>query len=98
MAQTNDRNDMQSDSFDRGIIPAETKARIEREGGSYKETPASESESGIDTTGGYTTSNEGLVNNYAVEPEMYYEERGDLREKEEALKQARAEELKRVSK
>lgn len=88
---------MKSDGFDRGIIPAETKARIEREGDNFKEMPESDGETGLDTTGGYTMSNEGLVNNYAVEPEIYYEEPGDLKEKNEALKQERAEELKRVS-
>lgn len=97
MANTNSRNDMKSDGFDRSIIPAETRARIEREGDNFKEMPESDGETGLDTTGGYTVSNEGLVNNYAVEPEIYYEEPGDLREKNEALKQERAEELKRVS-
>jgi len=97
MANTNARNDMKFDGFDRDIIPAETKARIEREGDNFKEVPESEGEAGLDTAGGYTMSNEGLVNNYAVEPEIYYEEPGDLKDKNEALKQERAEELKRVS-
>jgi hypothetical protein len=37
------------------------------------------------------------MNNYAVEPEMYIEEPGDLREKEEALKAERAEELEEIN-
>ena len=97
MTQINSKTDIQSDGFDCNIIPAETKARIEREGDNFKSMPESEAETGLDTTSGYTMSNEGLVNNYAVEPEIYYEEPGDLQEKNEALKQERVEELKRVS-
>ena len=72
-----------SDTFDRAIVPAETAARKEREGDAYKETPddTTDTES-IDTTGGYTVSNEGLINNYPVEPEMYVETPGDLRQSE----------------
>lgn len=80
------------DTYDRGIIPAETAARKEREGAGYKDTPE-QTEGDIDTTGGYTTDNEGLINNFAVEPEMYYEEPGDLKEEEEAEKEARKQEL-----
>ncbi|WP_239033346.1 hypothetical protein [Leptothermofonsia sichuanensis] len=39
------------DTYDRGIVPAETAARKEREGENYKRIP--ESESDLDTTGGY---------------------------------------------
>ncbi|EDX83698.1 hypothetical protein S7335_1395 [Synechococcus sp. PCC 7335] len=69
---------VQKDNFDRGIVPAETAARKEREGEDYKET--SDKKGSIDTTGGQTMSNEGLANNYAIEPEMYIEEPGDLSE------------------
>jgi len=65
------------DNFDRGIVPAETAARVEREGDNYKQT--TEQKGSIDTTAGQTVSNEGLANNYAVEPEMYIEEPGDLK-------------------
>ncbi|AUC59780.1 hypothetical protein AA637_00875 [Cyanobacterium sp. HL-69] len=82
-----------SANYDRNIISAETAARMEREGGDFKNVP----ESDDDNTGGYTVSREGLVNNYAVEPEMYVEERGDLREKQEAEKQERAQELKEIN-
>ena len=70
------------DNFDRGIVPAETAARKEREGDDYKETPKEE-ESDVDTTEGYTTSNEGLTNNYAIEPEMYIDTPGDIPEEEQ---------------
>ena len=75
-------NDTQSDTFDRGIVPAETAARKEREGEDYKHTPA-DTEGDADTTAGYTTSNEGLTNNYAIEPEMYVNEPGDLSDEEQ---------------
>lgn len=82
-----------SDTYDRGIVPAETAARIEREGEDYKHTPDSEGGEHIDTAGGYTVDREGLLNNYAIEPEMYYEEPGDARQEIEADTDARAEEL-----
>ncbi|MDY6938465.1 MAG: hypothetical protein SWY16_12425 [Cyanobacteriota bacterium] len=81
--------------YDRGITPAETAARQEREGENYQETP--EATTDMDTTAGYTVDQEGLTNNYAIEPEMYYEEPGDLRKKEEALEAQRKEELKEVN-
>jgi hypothetical protein len=66
------------DSYDPHIIPAETAARKEHEGENFKhlEHPA-ESDS-IDITGGFTVDKEGLVDNFAVEPEMYYETPGDI--------------------
>lgn len=86
------------DNYDRGIIPAETAARKEREGEGYKSRPDSDGDDdSIDTVGGYTVDKEGLANNYAIEPEMYYEVPGDLREKEAALAAERAEELKQVN-
>lgn len=87
---------VERDSYDPHIVPAETAARLEREGTGYKHPPAHE-HNNIDTTGGFTVDNEGLANNYAIEPEMYYEEPGDLREKEEAEKAERAEELRAVN-
>lgn len=81
-------------SYDPNLTSAEVAARIEREKESYKDIP--NSQQGPDTTGGYTKDREGLVNNYAVEPEMYVEVPGDLREKEEAKKAERAEELKEI--
>lgn len=75
-----DPHNAASDTFDRAIIPAETAARKEREGDNYKETPESSADESIDTTAGATISNEGLANNYPVEPEMYVETPGDLSE------------------
>lgn len=66
------------DSYDPNIIPAETAARKEREGDNFKRLPkhppGSES---LDTTGGFTMDKEGLVDNFGIEPEMYYDTPGD---------------------
>ncbi|MFN6463816.1 MAG: hypothetical protein RMZ41_018665 [Nostoc sp. DedVER02] len=96
------------DNYDRGIIPAETAARMEREGNLYKTTPTEEREAdaptddqtdpgSIRTTDGYTVDNEGLLNNYAVEPEMYYEEPGDARQEAAQDTANRVEELGEVN-
>ncbi|GAB4152047.1 MAG: hypothetical protein Fur0046_31560 [Cyanobacteria bacterium J069] len=94
---TNERVDqnIERDTYDRGIVPAETAARKEREGDTYKQKPTAEGD--IDTAGGYSVDNEGLVNNFAIEPEMYYEEPGDLREKKEAEAAARAAEMAEIN-
>ena len=96
------------DTYDRGIVPAETAARKEREGTEFKSTPnkakqaqaetddQTDAES-IDSTGGYTVDKEGLVNNYAIEPEMYINEPGDLRDKEEDLAAERVSELEEIN-
>lgn len=84
----------QGDNYDRKINPAETAARQKREE-DYKQIP--DKEESIDTTEGYTVDREGLANNYAIEPEMYIEEPGDLREKEEAEKAERAQEKKEIN-
>ena len=84
----------QDANYDRGITSAETAARAEREGEDFKETPDKED---IDTTSGYTEDREGLANNYAIEPEMYIEEPGDLREKQQQEERERAEEKKEVN-
>lgn len=69
------------DSYDDHIIPAETAARKEREGDDFKHLHThTEGSEHIETTGGFTVDKEGLVNNFAIEPEMYYETRGDLSE------------------
>lgn len=86
---------MKAPHYDRGITPAETAARQEREGVNFMHTTTEEKQQdaktddqtddeSIRTTDGYTVDQEGLVNNYAIEPEMYINEPGDLREKEEA--------------
>ncbi|HYW22026.1 MAG TPA: hypothetical protein VE956_22495 [Nodularia sp. (in: cyanobacteria)] len=99
---------VESDSYDRGIIPAETVARKEREGANYKTLPTEQTQKdastndqsnteSIITTDGYTIDQEGLLNNYAVEPEMYYETPGDAREKSIQDSAKRVEELEEIN-
>ncbi|MBO0352153.1 hypothetical protein J0895_24335 [Phormidium pseudopriestleyi FRX01] len=81
--------------YDRNIVPAEVAARQEREGDKFMKAPSSAddpNENPDHTRDGFTVDQEGLVNNYAIEPEMYVDEPGDLREKEAALKAERARE------
>ncbi|MEH2207918.1 MAG: hypothetical protein V7K53_28245 [Nostoc sp.] len=96
------------DNYDRGIIPAETAARMEREGDRYKTRPTEEREAdaptddqtdsgSVRTTDGYTVDKEGLLNNYAVEPEMYYEEPGDARQQAAEDTEERIEELGEIN-
>jgi len=82
---------------DRGIIPAEVAARREREGDAFRHTAdeLADPES-IDITGGATVDQEGLANNYAIEPEMYINEPGDLRQQESELAAERAHELEQL--
>lgn len=96
-------------NYDRGITPAETAARMKREGDQFKTVPSQEKDarestddqtqpgSSVDTTGGYTVDKEGLLNNYAVEPEMYYETPGDARQELVEDAELRAEELTEVN-
>ncbi|MFH7245055.1 MAG: hypothetical protein ACHWZW_19635 [Spirulina sp.] len=85
-----------ADHYDPNLIPAETAARKEREGEVYKQVPT-EAEGSLDTRGGYTVDQEGLVNNYAIEPEMYIETPGDLQAEEILSEQRREQELKEVN-
>lgn len=79
-AQINDMG-TETEGYDRAIIPAETAARKDREQDAFKQVPEKEGdESSIDTSGGFTVDKEGLLNNYAIEPEMYYEVPGDARD------------------
>ncbi|MEO0409647.1 MAG: hypothetical protein AAF289_20085 [Cyanobacteria bacterium P01_A01_bin.135] len=87
---------VKSDNYDPNIIPAETAARKEREEGDYKQT-ADKPQSDMDTTAGQTVDQEGLANNYAIEPEMYVDEPGDLKQENQQRKAERAEELKAVN-
>jgi hypothetical protein len=76
------KSDQTTDSFDAHIVPAETRARKEREGANYKHTPDNANDpASIHTADGYTVDTEGLINNYAVEPSMYVEggEESDLK-------------------
>lgn len=90
-------NNKPDDNYDPHIEPAETAAREEREGSNFKEMPDKEAEENLNTTSGATVDREGLANNYPVEPEMYVEEPGDLREKEAQKEAERAEELKEIN-
>lgn len=85
-------------NFDRGITPAETAARQEREGDQFKTGASKSADGSLDTTEGYTTDKEGLTNNYAIEPEMYYEEPGDAKQQAEAEAKERSQELHEVNK
>ncbi len=88
--------------YDPGIIPAEVAARKQREGKLFGQTARTKqldfasvpTTASIDTTGGYTIDQEGLANNYAVEPEMYINQPGDLRQENAELAARRAYELK----
>lgn len=107
-AATDSSDRAKSDSYDPHIVPAETAARMEREGDEYKTIPTeareasaptddqTDSES-LHTTGGYTVDQEGLLNNYAIEPEMYYEVPGDARQAEAELHQERVEEYSDIN-
>lgn len=75
-------------NYDRAITSAETAARMEREGENFKQT---------DGTGGQTVDREGLANNYAIEPEMYYEEPGDREAIKKAEKAEREAELEDIN-
>lgn len=81
--------------YDPNIIPSDVASRMEREGENFKETP--EQKGDVDTTGGYTVDREGKLNNFAIEPEMYVNQPGDLREKEENKAGQRAETVKEVN-
>lgn len=92
----NNPHEASADTYDRGIVPAETAARKEREGEDFKDKPE-KNQSDLKTTDGYTTDSEGRANNYAIEPEMYVETPGDLREAEEAATAERSEEVREVN-
>ncbi|HLP90081.1 MAG TPA: hypothetical protein VK184_16015 [Nostocaceae cyanobacterium] len=96
------------DTYDRGIIPAEIAARKEREGEQFKQLPTEEKQintptddqtnsESIRTTDGYTMDREGLLNNFAVEPEMYYEVPGDARAEIAADQIERSQELQEIN-
>lgn len=72
---------------DRGIIPAEVAARREREGSDFRKTANEQADpESINVTGGATVDQEGLANNYAIEPEMYADEPGDLKREHAIMK------------
>ena len=85
--------DVDVDTYDRGIVPAETAARKEREGENFKHVPHDDRPE----TRGYTVDKEGLADNFAIEPEMYVNEPGDLRAREEELEAERLEEFTEIN-
>ena len=84
MKNQNDANSTIS-HYDPHIIPAESAARAAREGEHFghveHDDPADKEH--LHTRDGYTIDQEGLINNYPVEPEMYVRVPGDLKEQEE---------------
>ena len=90
--------ELATSTADRGIIPAEVAARMDREGSDFKDTADEQADpESIDVTGGATVDQEGLANNYAIEPEMYFDEPGDAAQEEAQDKADRAEELAQVN-
>ncbi len=81
-------------NYDSHLVPAETAARMEREGAEFQHVG---SEKSMNTAGGFTSDQEGLLNNYAIEPEMYVNEPGDLRKEGKEQRKERAHELKEVN-
>lgn len=84
---------VEGDNYDRGIVPAETAARKDREGADFKKNPQDDRPE----THGFTVDKEGLIDNFAIEPEMYVNEPGDLRGKEEELEAERTEEFEEIN-
>jgi hypothetical protein len=87
--------------YDRDIIPAEVAARKRREGQHFRYLPNHSKQSdsaSIHTSDGYTVDREGLLNNYAIEPEMYINVPGDLRQQTEEAASQRKRELEELQK
>ncbi|MGD1806112.1 hypothetical protein ACP6PL_11820 [Dapis sp. BLCC M126] len=85
-----------SPNYDANIIPTDVADRMEREGENFMKTPEAEAEEN-NTTSGYTVDTEGRLNNFAIEPEMYVNEPGDLRQQEEAQRLERAKTMKEIN-
>ena len=85
--------------YDPHIIPPEIKARAAREGEKFAhvEHDVPGDTEHLHNRDGYTVDEEGLINNYAVEPEMYIKEPGDLRERQKQLRMQRLHELQELS-
>jgi hypothetical protein len=84
-AQNDSSNNDSSDAvpqYDSHIVPAESAARQQREGKDFGHTShVDDGDESSNVADGYTVDKEGLLNNYAIEPEMYVNVPGDLREK-----------------
>ena len=69
--------------YDPHLIPPESVARAKREGDEFGHVNKDPSDTEqLHTRSGYTVDQEGLINNYAVEPKMYINEPGDLDEEQ----------------
>lgn len=67
------------DSYDPHITPAEIAVRKEREGKHFKHLSTHpEGPNNIPTSSGFTVDKEGLIDNFGIEPQIYYEKPGDL--------------------
>ena len=83
--------------YDSHIIPAESAARQKREGKHFLHTHHDRANSeSSHTTDGYTVDRDGLVNNYGIEPEIYVNTPGDLRQ-QTAREAARSRQLQELS-
>jgi len=92
--KTTKNEQMDTSTADRGIMPAEVAARMDREDDAFKHPAGEQADpESINVTGGSTVDQEGLANNYAIEPEMYVNEPGDLKQQEEELAAERAHEI-----
>jgi hypothetical protein len=81
--------------YDAHIVPSESAARVRREKDQYGKLihdDPSDLEH-VHTRDGYSVDQEGLINNYAIEPEMYVQEPGDLKAQENQLQQQRSDEV-----
>ncbi|PAX52962.1 hypothetical protein [Brunnivagina elsteri] len=84
--------------YDAHIIPAESVARQHREGKDFGHTSHEEADgTSSQATAGYTVDKEGLLNNYAIEPEMYVNVPGDMQEQAVQEKAEYAHQLQELS-
>jgi hypothetical protein len=94
------QNDSQNSipQYDAHIIPAESVARQHREGKDFGHTSHEEADGTLsEATAGYTVDKEGLLNNYAIEPEMYVDVPGDMQEQAGQEKAEYAHQLQELS-
>lgn len=89
------QNQEQFNQYDRNLTPSEVSAREEREAQGFKDLP--EDKGDVETSGGFTVDREGKLNNFAVEPEMYVDEPGDLEQQKQANRQRRQEEREEIN-
>lgn len=93
------KNDLIISHYDPHIIPAETAARVDREGDNFCKVAHDDPKDlkNLHTRDGYTIDRDGLINNYPVAPEMYIHHPGDLKKQELKIKAERLEQLQALS-